>query len=213
MISIGGYTFRDEQNITKALTHSSFSPDNYERLEYLGDSILDFLVGKHFFVDKSLNEGMLTKLRAHYVSEENLSKVFDKLNVEKYVKLGKSCKVLTKSIKCDMFEAITASVYLDSNIDRCEQFIEENIYIQKVQDIEIIDNKSLLQEIAQKHGQKVEYILLEKLGQSHNPTFVVEAKLGELTAQAESSSKQDAEQTSAQIILDPLGENQWILRK
>ncbi len=213
MISIGGYTFRDEQNITKALTHSSFSPDNYERLEYLGDSILDFLVGKHFFVDKSLNEGMLTKLRAHYVSEENLSKVFDKLNVEKYVKLGKSCKVLTKSIKCDMFEAITASVYLDSNIDRCEQFIEENIYIQKVQDIEIIDNKSLLQEIAQKHGQKVEYILLEKLGQSHNPTFVVEAKLGELTAKAESSSKQDAEQKSAKIILDQLGENQWILRK
>lgn len=208
MISIGGYTFRDEQNITKALTHSSFSPDNYERLEYLGDSILDFLVGKHFFVDKSLNEGMLTKLRAHYVSEENLSKVFDKLNVEKYVKLGKSCKVLTKSIKCDMFEAITASVYLDSNIDRCEQFIEENIYIQKVQDIEIIDNKSLLQEIAQKHGQKVEYILLEKLGQSHNPTFVVEAKLGELTAKAESSSKQDAEQKSAKIILDQLGENQ-----
>ena len=208
MISIGGYTFRDEQNITKALTHSSFSPDNYERLEYLGDSILDFLVGKHFFVDKSLNEGMLTKLRAHYVSEENLSKVFDKLNVEKYVKLGKSCKVLTKSIKCDMFEAITASVYLDSNIDRCEQFIEENIYIQKVQDIEIIDNKSLLQEIAQKHGQKVEYILLEKLGQSHNPTFVVEAKLGELTAKAESSSKQDAAQKSAKIILDQLGENQ-----
>ena len=112
-----------------------------------------------------------------------------------------------------MFEAITASVYLDSNIDRCEQFIEENIYIQKVQDIEIIDNKSLLQEIAQKHGQKVEYILLEKLGQSHNPTFVVEAKLGELTAKAESSSKQDAEQKSAKIILDQLGENQWILRK
>ena len=213
MISIGGYTFRDEQNITKALTHSSYSQDNYERLEYLGDSILDFLVGKHFYHNQSLNEGMLTKLRAHYVSEDNLSKVFDKLNVEKYVKLGKSCKVLTKSIKCDMFEAITASVYLDSNIDRCEQFIEENIYIQKVQDIEIIDNKSLLQEIAQKHGQKVEYILLEKLGQSHNPTFVVEAKLGELTAKAESSSKQDAEQKSAKIILDQLGENQWILRK
>mgnify|MGYP002517036091 CR=1 FL=1 len=213
MISIGGYTFRDEQNITKALTHSSYSADNYERLEYLGDSILDFLVGKHFFVDKTLNEGMLTKLRAHYVSEENLSKVFDKLNVENYVKLGKSCKVLTKSIKCDMFEAITASVYLDSNIDRCEQFIEENIYIQKVEDIEIIDNKSLLQEIAQKHGQKVEYVLLEKLGQSHNPTFVVEAKLGGLTARAESSSKQDAEQKSAKIILDQLGENQWILRK
>lgn len=207
MISIGGYTFRDEQNITKALTHSSYSQDNYERLEYLGDSILDFLVGKHFYHNQSLNEGMLTKLRAHYVSEDNLSKVFDKLNVEKYVKLGKSCKVLTKSIKCDMFEAITASVYLDSNIDICEQFIEENIYIQNVEDIEIIDNKSLLQEIAQKNGQKVEYVLLEKLGQSHNPTFVVEARLGEITAKAESSSKQDAEQKSAKIILDKLGDN------
>ena len=78
---------------------------------------------------------------------------------------------------------------------------------QNIIDIEIIDNKSLLQEIAQKNGQKVEYVLLEKLGQSHNPTFVVEARLGEITAKAESSSKQDAEQKSAKIILDKLGDN------
>ena len=207
MYSIGGYTFKSEDNITRALTHSSFSENNYERLEYLGDSILDFLVGKHFFENKTLNEGMLTKLRAFYVSEENLSQVFDKLNIEKLVRLGKSCKKLTKSIKCDMFEAITASVYLDGGLDRCEQFIEENIYIKDEKDVDIVDAKSLLQEIAQKNGQKIEYSLIEKLGKSHNPTFVVQAKLGDIIVSESGKSKRGAEQLCAQKILEILGEN------
>lgn len=206
MYSIGGYEFNSEENIKRALTHSSFGEDNYERLEFLGDSILDFLVGKHFFENKTLNEGMLTKLRAFYVSEENLSQVFDKLNIEKLVRLGKSCKKLTKSIKCDMFEAITASVYLDAGLDRCLQFIEENIYIKDVKEIDIVDAKSLLQEIAQKNGHMVEYTLLEKLGQSHNPTFIVEAKLNDIKVRASESSKQHAEQLCAKKILEILGD-------
>lgn len=207
MYNIGGYKFNNEENIQKALTHSSYSEDNYERLEYLGDSILDFLVGKHFFCDETLGEGMLTKLRAYYVSEENLSQVFDSLNIENLVKLGKSCKQLTKSIKCDIFEAITASVYLDSNIDRCEQFIEENIYRKDTKQIHIVDNKSLLQEIAQKNGQKVEYTLIEKYGKSHNPTFITGAKLGDIVVSASGKSIRSAEQLCAEKILEILGEN------
>ena len=209
MIKLQDYVFKDEKLILTALTHSSYSSDNYERLEFLGDSILDFLVAKHFFASTDKSEGVLTKLRSHFVSEDNLSIVFDKLNVGEYVKLGKSCKELTKSIKCDMFEAIVASIYLDAGLDECEKFILNNIFTQNIDQIELLDAKSKLQEWAQAKKMSVTYTLIEQSGMSHNPTFVVEASVGNVKAKASSGNKQIAEQLSAQKILDIIlkGEN------
>lgn len=204
MAKIGGYEFVSEKNLDLALTHSSYSQQNYERLEFLGDSILDFVVGKYFYQNFDLKEGMLTKLRAHYVSEENLSKVFDKLKLNNLVKIGKSCKELTKSIKCDVVEAVLAAIYLDSNIDRCEKFILDNIFLEKIEEIEILDSKSKLQEYAQKIKQNVVYSLKEKQGQSHNPTFVVEATMANYTEIGTSFSKQMAEQLAAKKILEKI---------
>lgn len=204
MIKIGDYVFNNDNLINQALTHSSYSQDNYERLEFLGDSILDFLVAKYFFNNTDLNEGMSTKMRSHFVSEDNLCKVFDNLNIQNLVKLGKSCKQLTKSIKCDMFEAITAAIYLDSNLDRCEEFITKNIFTEAIENVEVLDNKSLLQELAQSKKMQVEYTLLEQFGMSHNPTFVVEAKVGEYSAIAKSGNKQIAEQKAAKLILEQM---------
>lgn len=204
MTKIGGYEFVSEKNLDLALTHSSYSQQNYERLEFLGDSILDFVVGKYFYQNFDLKEGMLTKLRAHYVSEENLSKVFDKLKLNNLVKIGKSCKELTKSIKCDVVEAVLAAIYLDSNIDRCEKFILDNIFLEKIEEIEILDSKSKLQEYAQKIKQNVVYSLKEKQGQSHNPTFVVEATMANYTEIGTSFSKQMAEQLAAKKILEKI---------
>ena len=202
MINVGGYTFNNTYLFELALTHSSFSNENYERLEFLGDSILDFIVAKYFFNSTDLKEGMLTKMRSHFVSEDNLCIVFDNLKINDYIKLGKSCKELTKSIKCDMFEALTASIYLDSNLDRCEQFILDNIFIEDIEKVNLLDNKSMLQEIAQSKKLSVEYNLLEQSGLSHKPTFVVEAKVGELKAVASSGNKQIAEQLAAKKILE-----------
>lgn len=204
MISIGGYSFTNENLINIALTHSSYSGVNYERFEFLGDSILDFLVAKILFNNTKLNEGMLTKVRSHYVSEDNLSLVFDNLQIKDKVKLGKSCKQVTKSIKCDVLEAIVAAIYLDSNLEQCENFINDNIFIEDVNCIEVLDNKSMLQEIAQSKKMQVVYTLLEQTGLSHKPTFVVEAKVGEYTAVANSGSKQMAEQKAAKIILEQM---------
>ncbi len=202
MIKIGDYEFKNCDLIERALTHSSYSTENYERLEFLGDSILDFIVAKYFFEKTSLNEGLLTKMRSHFVSEDNLCKVFDNLQLGSYVKLGKSCKELTKSIKCDMFEAVIASIYLDSNLQTCEKFIISNIFLEDFTSVELLDSKSKLQEIAQSNKQVVQYELLEQKGLSHKPTFVVKASVGNVSATAESGSKQIAEQLAAKKILD-----------
>ncbi len=204
MIKIGDYEFKNCDLIERALTHSSYSTENYERLEFLGDSILDFIVAKYFFEKTSLNEGLLTKMRSHFVSEDNLCKVFDNLQLGSYVKLGKSCKELTKSIKCDMFEAVIASIYLDSNLQTCENFIIDNIFLEDFANVELLDSKSKLQEIAQSNKQVVQYELLEQKGMSHKPTFVVKASVGDYSATAESGSKQIAEQLAAKKILDLL---------
>ncbi len=202
MIKIGDYEFKNCDLVERALTHSSYSTENYERLEFLGDSILDFIVAKYFFEKTSLNEGLLTKMRSHFVSEDNLCKVFDNLQLGSYVKLGKSCKELTKSIKCDMFEAVIASIYLDSNLPTCEKFIISNIFLEDFTSVELLDSKSKLQEIAQSNKQVVQYELLEQKGLSHKPTFVVKASVGNVSATAESGSKQIAEQLAAKKILD-----------
>ena len=204
MISVKDYTFINEDLIKTALTHSSYSQNNYERLEFLGDSILDFVVGKYFYNTNEQNEGVLTKLRSHFVSEDNLSLVFDKLNITDYVRLGKSCREITKSIKCDMFEAVVAAIFLDSDMQICEKFVLDNIFLENIDQIELLDSKSMLQEYVQANKMTVAYKLISQTGESHKPTFVVEASVGEMKAVASSTSKQLAEQISAKKILEIL---------
>ena len=206
MISVASYKFNDDNLFFRALTHSSYSYENYERLEFLGDSILDFVVGKYFFTELThLKEGHLTKMRSHYVSEDNLSLVFDNLNISQYIQLGKSCKQVTKSMKCDMFESIIGAIFLDSGLEKCEKFILDNIFTEPIESVDIEDSKSLLQEYAQ--GNKLDkpvYEPLEKKGASHNPIFVIKAKCGNIEAIAENKSKKLAEQDAAKIILEKL---------
>ena len=121
MTKIGGYEFKTSL-IDTAFTHSSKSAENYERLEFLGDSILDFLIADILYKNNNLKEDELTRSRANIVSEENLSKVFDSLNLQKMVKLGKSLKVVTKAIKCDVLESVIATIYLESGLNACQKF-------------------------------------------------------------------------------------------
>ena len=122
-----GYNFKDKSLLNRALTHSSKSSCNYERLEFLGDSILDFLVGEYFFNNCQEGEGKLTVLRSHYVSENYLSHLFDKLDLEDDVILGKSYKgAISKAIKGDIVEAIIAAIYLDGGLSEAKKFIERN---------------------------------------------------------------------------------------
>lgn len=171
-----GYTFKNPDLYKRALTHSSLSSQNYERLEFLGDSLLDFVVGDYFFkAAKDLDEGRLTVLRAHFVSESNLSKVFDQLGIEKEVNLGKSFQgPISKAIKCDIVEAIVAAIYLDGGLDRARAFIESKLDLKDYGKV-IDDNyKSRLQELIQSSFKcKMQYVT-EKDGQQFKSTFFMD---------------------------------------
>ncbi len=145
-----GYKFQNYQLLERALTHPSKSKENYQRLEFLGDSILDFLVGEYLFKNCDKPEGDLTILRAHYVSEDHLSKCFDEMQISDSVLLGKSMNgELTPAIKCDVFESIVAGIYLDGGIDCVKKFIVEKLHLEDFENAKNDNYKSQLQELIQ----------------------------------------------------------------
>ena len=200
---IQNYKFKNPSLLNVALTHSSFSKINYERFEFLGDSILDLIVGEYLFLNTEESEGSLTKLRAQFVSETYLAKIFDRLNIEKFVNMGKSYQgEISSSIKADIVEAIIASVYLDSNFEKTKKFAYSIINLGNYKTMKSIDFKSQLQEFWQSNKKKVSYRLIAKTGASHNPSFEVGVYVdGQLLAKGSSSSKHKAEQQAAKVAL------------
>ncbi len=204
--TISNYTFNDVGLLETALTHSSFSKNNYERLEFLGDSILDFIVGEYLYKNSEQKEGSLTKFRANFVSEKHLALVFDRLELEPYVKLGKSYKTqISPSIKADIIEAIIAAVYLDSGISKAKKFTFSIINIGNFKTMKDSDYKTQLQEFVQSKKQKLSYKVISRQGQSHEPLFEVGAFLnGNLEETAIGQSKHKAEQIVAQKLFKKL---------
>lgn len=206
--SIKWYTFKNPKYLLRALTHSSYSKENYERLEFLGDSILDFVVGEYLFRKCDESEGKLSKLRASFVSEQYLYKIFDELKIEDYVLVGKSYKSsLTKSVKADIFEAIVASIYLDGGFNVAKKFIIDTLKLSNYKTIKDTDYKSQIQEYYQALDKKnkITYKLLEQKGTPHQPIFYVGVLLNkEQIGVGMGSSKHEAEQSGAESILKKL---------
>lgn len=201
MISIGGYTFKTKI-IENALTHSSYSNNNYERLEFLGDSILDFLIADILYETEKYAEDELTRARANIVSEENLCMVFDKLNIEHMIKLGKSCPHLTKAIKGDIVEAIVASIYLDSDLEVCKKFVLQNFDLSPNENK---DYKTLFQEFAQKYKLDFSYNLEKTEGPAHDLTFFISLIVdGKEVSSACAKSKIEAQKLCARMALKKL---------
>lgn len=200
MTKIGTYIFKDKVTLEMALTHSSYSSKNYEKLEFLGDSILDFLIADILFNKKNLKEAELTRARAYLVSETALSKLFDKLNLKSLVRLGKSCPNVTKSIKCDIIESLIATIYLESGLEETKKFILDNFDLTVNEEK---DYKTKFQEFAQKHKYSYEYILNKTEGPAHNLIFYVDLMLnGECVANAQANNKSEAEKLCAKQVLE-----------
>ena len=145
-----GYAFKNQKLLKTALTHPSKSKDNYQRLEFLGDSILNFLVGEYLFKHCDKHEGELTVLRAHYVSEKHLSECFDEIGLGEDVIAGKSLNgEITSAIKGDVIEAIIAGIYLDSDLETARQFVIEKLHIDGFEEAKNDNYKSQLQELIQ----------------------------------------------------------------
>lgn len=212
-----GYKFKDESLLTTALTHSSYANENkkkgqsYERLEFLGDSILSFIVSTHLYNNfTSLPEGGLSKMRAALVCEQCLAKCSERLDLGKYIILSKG-EAMTggrtrPSILADVMEAIIAAIYLDGGIDAAKEFtlkaLEASMeQVQKGKGT-FKDYKTALQEEVQQRDSYVEYIHVKEEGPEHSKIFTVEVvSKGEKLAVGKGRSKKDAEQDAAHKAL------------
>ncbi|MBQ4051759.1 MAG: ribonuclease III, partial [Oscillospiraceae bacterium] len=215
-----GYTFRNPQLLRQAVTHSSYANEgkkhgkNNERLEFLGDSVLSVIVAKHLYLTyRDIPEGELTKLRASLVCEKALDVFADKLELGKYLLLGKGEEMTggrqRPSILADAVEAVIAALYLDGGYEIAQKFVLS--YIPKKLDIRkvspLADYKTALQEIIQQNREeKVEYVLVGERGPDHAKIFTAEVLLNSnVIGRGEGSSKKQAEQNAAREALKLMG--------
>jgi len=210
-----GYTFKNKNLLKTALTHTSYAHDNKvesnEKLEYLGDSILEFVTSKYLYNNhKNLKEGEMTKVRASVVCEKSLYGVADAHNFSDFLYLGKSEMRSSgnkkPAILADSVEAVIAAIYMDSGLDESERFIIDNLKdsIETAsQSVGMKDYKTVLQEKLQKHGNvKIEYTVIEETGPDHDKKFVVEVRCdGRKLANGEGSTKKAAEMEAAKTAL------------
>lgn len=211
------YTFKNKKLLKTALTHTSYANmhevQSNEKLEYLGDSILEFVTSKYLYTNyKKLNEGEMTKVRATVVCEESLHEVALKLEVGKFLITSKGegfGNVKNKAILADAIEAIIAAIYLDSNLENAEKFIIENLK-EKVENasknVGTKDYKTVLQEKLQIHGNvKIEYIIISEKGPDHDKQFVAEVLCeGKVLAKGKGKSKKSAEMEAARSALEKM---------
>lgn len=214
-------TFSDKALLQRALTHRSYlneNPDHLlednERLEFLGDAILDFITGEflyHRFPEMA--EGKLTNLRSALVRTERLAHFAAELGLGEFLFLGRgeeeSGGRKRVAILCDAFEALVGALYLDKGPDFTRQFVYQLIEpaLQEILDSEIEkDPKSLLQELAQSHYQLTPtYRTIKEQGPDHAKEFTVEAIIGDKTyGRGTGFSKQTAAQAAAQQALEAL---------
>jgi ribonuclease-3 len=206
------YKFVDTNLLTQALTHRSYSSLNNERLEYLGDGALNFIVANQLYQRfPTLDEGDLSRLRAQLVKEATISEIALSLDLGDALKLGegelKSAGWRRPSILADALEAIIGAVYLDGGFVAAEALVL-NLYAEKLNTIDpkVIDKdpKSLLQELLQ--GKKVavpEYAVVHTGGEAHAQVFIVECFIQKMDIRTvgEGTSRRIAEQKAAQLAL------------
>ncbi len=213
------YQFKDRNLIIEALTHKSFKkPYNNERLEFLGDAVLNLIVGEYLYkkFPKS-NEGDLSKIRASLVNETGFTKLARDIKLGDYIYISSAeerNKGRTKaSILSDAFEAIMGAIYLESGLEVLKPIILnllENSYDKINLDVLFSDYKTALQEITQaKFGSIPEYKIEGSYGPDHKKEFEVSIWIdGNTYGKAKGKSKKLAQQAVAKIAIDILkGEN------
>ncbi len=207
-----GYVFRDETLLRTALTHPSYGGDrhvpHYQRLEFLGDAVLELAISRFLFEHFSDQEGTLSRARARLVCEESLFEASKQYGLGDYVILSPGEERTggreRPSILADVMEAIFAAVYLDGGWDEAEALIlralEKPLKDHPVNRRVDYDYKSLLQILTQKdYGAMPAYELVERTGEEHRPTFVMRVLLeGRELARGSGHSKHSAQQEAAQ---------------
>ncbi|NLK04234.1 MAG: ribonuclease III [Clostridiales bacterium] len=208
-----GYYFKDPKLLIHSLTHSSYAnemrmnkEDSNERLEFLGDAVLELVTSEYVFeIHQHVSEGDLTKLRASIVCEQTLSSCAKDMNIGDFLLLGKGEDASggreRKSILSDALEAIIGAIYLDGGFTSAKEFIHKIILSNANLEELFFDSKTILQEIVQNENnkQKIRYKLISEEGPDHNKSFTMALFVGnEQVGCGVGRTKKAAEQKAAQ---------------
>lgn len=213
-----GYKFRDKSLLKNALIHRSYGNENWkykhinnERLELLGDAVLDLVVAEYLYINlASSPEGELARLKSMIVSEPVLSRVSKELGIGEYLLLSKGEEItggrVRSSILGDVFEAVLGAIYLDSDYVSLREIVLKHLkqWIDNIEsDEEILDYKTILQEHMQKEYKCTPvYILSKEEGPDHNKTFEIIVKIGDdKIGVGVGKNKKNAEQLAAKNLL------------
>ena len=211
------YEFQDQSLLVLALTHRSVSSVNNERLEFLGDSILGFVIADLVYqLKQEIDEGNLTRLRAHLVQESTLHKIAVTMNLSDYIILGsgekKSGVKYRPSVLSDTLEALIGAVYIDGGYQQTRELIKRlfDSWFTNLTDLNALkDSKTQLQELLQHDGDALpSYILKKTMGADHDQVFYVDCKIkkNDLQTIGQGSSRRNAEQQAAKEMLKKLNE-------
>ena len=207
---------KDKNLYTTAVSHSSYvnehkAKKDYERLEFVGDAVVDLVVADYLYSNYDENEGEMTKVRASYVCENALYEYSMKLGLNKFIKVGhgeeKEGGKYKKAIVADIFEAIMGAIYIDLGYDVVRSVVL-NIVVPYIKDPNVVffsDYKSALQEFVQTEQKSLEYVLKKETGPAHEKEFTVEVMIDDISyGVGVGKSKKQAEQNAAKEALGKL---------
>jgi len=209
------HSFAESALLTRALTHSSIGADNNERLEFLGDAVLEFLASEYLYArHANLSEGEMTRVRASSVCEGALFSAARDMRLGEFINLSKgeenSGGRRKPSILADAFEALLAAVYLDGGLDAARAFFHKYVagLIERAVHGDNKDAKTRLQEILQKDGAvKIEYAVLGESGLDHEKRFLCAVIVdGRELGRGSGLSKKEAEQHAAAAAIEGAGQ-------
>lgn len=209
-----GIKIKNKKLYETAFSHSSYVNEHkiksdYERLEFLGDAVLDLVIADYLFNNHKESEGEMTKVRASYVCENANFCYAKSLGLDNYILLGngESKEGIKKAILADIFEALMGAIYIDLGYATAKKVILKTIvpYIEDPTITFFSDYKSTLQEAVQTEQKSLEYILIDEKGPAHNKTFTVEVKVDDIVyGVGVGSSKKDAEQAAAKEAIEKM---------
>ena len=191
----------------RAFTHTSYSNEHncesYERLEFLGDAVLELIMSDYLYKERHLEEGTMTKMRSSYVCEEACATYSTDLGFKDYILLGSGESEATVPILADVFESFVGATYLDQGFAFTNEFVLKVItkYINKGIDF-LHDYKSELQELVQTVKKSVVYEVIDEKGPAHDKTFTCQVKVDDIVmGKGTGTSKKNAEQAAAKVAL------------
>lgn len=212
-----GYHFHDQNLLKTAMTHTSYANEHRrdqivsnERLEFLGDAVLE-LVSSEYLYSKypEMEEGKLSKMRASMVCEPSLAIIARRLTIPQFLILGKGEELMNgrskESITSDAVESVIGAIYLDSGFESAKSFILKHVIEDLKREELYHDNKTRLQEYSQERGIKLEYELVSEEGPDHMKVFRIAVKMDdEIFGVGQGRTKKAASQDAARAALERL---------